>query len=123
MKTLKVTRGFNQLLNVLRATHIDEYKTVNEILIQLIVGKNTSLMHEALVLSKTIKENKEITALAINNKTSVALKVIQTRYRERYGKVVSLGEIAESLCTKSLRSHCYRELMDEIGRASCRERV
>lgn len=113
MKTLKVTRGFNQLLNVLRATHIDEYKTVNEILIQLIVGKNTHLMHEALELSKTIKENKEITALAINNKTSVALKVIQTRYRERYGKVVSLGEIAESLCTTSLRSTCYRELMDK----------
>ena len=112
MKTLKVTRGFNQLLNVLRATHIDEYKTVNEILIQLIVGKNANLMHEALDLSKMIKENKEITALAINNKTSAALKVIQSRYRERYGKVISLGEIAESLCTKSLRSTCYRELMD-----------
>ena len=53
------------------------------------------------------------TNIMINNETIATLKIVQTRYKKRYNKVVALGEIAESLCTKSLRSACYRELLKE----------
>lgn len=111
MKAVKITKGFNQLLNMLRANHMDQYMTLTEVVVQLIVGNNTELMNEILKLSTTVKENKNITTVVINNETFNALKVVQQRYKQRYNKIVPVGEILETLCTKSLRSACYRELM------------
>ena len=114
MKALKITKGFNQLLNMLKAHHMDVYSTLSEVVVQIIAGKNAGLLQEALELSKTIKENKNTTTVWINNETYDTLKLIQSRYREKYNKTIPIGDIAEGLCTKSLRSICYRELLKEI---------
>lgn len=113
MKAIKITKGFNQLLNMLRANHMDKYMTLTEVVVQLIVGNNTELMNEILKLSTTVNENKNITTVVINNETFNALKVVQQRYKQRYNKTIPVGDILEGLCTKSLRSHCYRELLKE----------
>lgn len=113
MKALKITKGFNQLLNTLRVHHMDVYKTLSEVVVQIIVGKNQSLLQEALELSKTIKENKNTTTVWINNETYDTLKIVQSRYKERYNKTIPVGDIAEGLCTESLRSVCYRELLKD----------
>lgn len=113
MKAIKITKGFSQLLNMLRANHMDKYMTLTEVVVQLIVGNNTDLMNEILKLSTTVNENKNITTVVINNETFSTLKVIQQRYKQRYNKTIPVGDILEGLCTKSLRSHCYRELMNE----------
>ena len=112
MKALKITKGFNQLLNTLRVHHMDIYTTLSEVVVQIIAGKNLGLLQEALELSKTIKENKNTTTVWINNETYDTLKIVQSRYKERYNKTVPVGDIAEGLCTESLRSICYRELLN-----------
>lgn len=112
MKALKITKGFNQLLNALRVHHMDAYRTLSEVVVQIIAGENLGLLQEATELSKTIKENKNPTTVWINNETYDALKTVQSRYKERYNKTIPVGDIAEGLCTKSLRSTCYRELLN-----------
>ena len=102
MKALKITKGFNQLLNTLRVHHMDVYTTLSEVVVQIIVGKNQTLLREALELSKTIKENKNTTTVWINNETYDTLKIVQSRYKERYNKTVPVGDIAEG----------YRELLN-----------
>lgn len=111
MKALKITKGFNQLLNMLRVHHMDVYTTLSEVVVQIIAGRNKSLLQEALELSKTIKENKNTTTVWINNETYDALKLVQSRYKERYNKTIPVGDIAEGLCTATLRTMCYRELL------------
>ena len=86
MKALKITKGFNQLLNTLRVHHMDVYTTLSEVVVQIIAGKNQTLLQEALELSKTIKENKNTTTVWINNETYDTLKIVQSRYKERYNK-------------------------------------
>ena len=113
MKALKITKGFNQLLNTLRVHHMDVYTTLSEVVVQIIAGKNLGLLQEALELSKTIKENKNTTTVWINNETYDTLKIVQSRYKERYNKTIPVGDIAEGLCTESLRSVCFRELLNK----------
>ena len=112
MKALKITKGFNQLLHMLKANNMDTYMTLSEVVVQIIAGKNFELLQEALELSKTIKENKNATTVWINNETYDTLKIVQSRYKERYNKTIPVGDIAEGLCTKSLKSICYRELLN-----------
>lgn len=118
MKVLRITKGFSQLLHMIRAKHITKYATLTDVLNHIIVGNDASLMLDALELSKHIVDDKKLTNIMINNETLAALKVIQTQYRRRYHKVVSLGEIAETLCSKSLRATFYRELMKTNTEAS-----
>lgn len=113
MKVLRITKGFAQLLHMIRAKYITKYETLSDVLNHIIVGNDNTLMSDALELSKQVVDDKKLTNIMINNETISTLKIVQTRYKKRYNKVVALGEIAESLCTKSLRSHCYRELMNE----------
>ena len=113
MKVLRITKGFAQLLHMLRAKYITKYETLTDVLNHIIVGNDEKLMLDALELSKQVVDDKKLTNIMINNETITTLKIVQTRYKKRYNKVVALGEIAESLCTKSLRSACYRELMNE----------
>ena len=94
MKALKITKGFNQLLNTLRVHHMDVYTTLSEVVVQIITGKNTGLLQEALELSKTIKENKNTTTVWINNETYDTLKIVQSRYKERYNRTIPVGDIA-----------------------------
>ena len=113
MQVLRITKGFAQLLHMIRAKYITKYETLTDVLNHIIVGNDEKLMLDALELSKQVVDDKKLTNIMINNETITTLKMIQTRYKKRYNKVVALGEIAESLCTKSLRSHCYRELLKE----------
>lgn len=113
MKVLRITKGFAQLLHMLRAKYITKYETLSDVLNHIIVGNDTTLLSDALELSKQVVDDKKLTNIMINNETIATLKIVQMRYKKRYNKVVALGEIAESLCTKSLRSACYRELMNE----------
>ena len=112
MKTLKVTKKFNQVLNILRACHMGEegYKTLADIVAQIIMG-NEDVIREAFKTSKTIKDNAEITVILISDDAYKTLKTIQSKYKVKHGKKVSLGEITETLCSASLRACCYRELM------------
>ena len=41
--------------------------------------------------------------------------IVQSRYRERYNKTIPVGDIAEGLCTESLRSTCYREVISRFA--------
>lgn len=113
MKVLRITKGFAQLLHMLRAKYITKYETLTDVLNHIIVGNETALMLDALELSKHVVDDKKLTNIMANNETIETLKMVQTRYKKRYNKVVALGEIAEGLCTKSLRAACYRELMNE----------
>ena len=113
MKVLRITKGFAQLLHMLRAKYITKYETLTDVLNHIIVGNDEKLMLDALELSKQVVDDKKLTNIMINNETITTLKIVQTRYKKRYNKVVALGEIAEGLCTKSLRSTCYRELLKE----------
>lgn len=113
MQVLRITKGFAQLLHMLRAKYITKYETLTDVLNHIIVGNDEKLMLDALELSKQVIDDKKLTNIMINNETITTLKMVQMRYKKRYNKVVALGEIAESLCTKSLRSACYRELLKE----------
>ena len=113
MKVLRITKGFAQLLHMLRAKYITKYETLTDVLNHIIVGNDEKLMLDALELSKQVIDDKKLTNIMINNETITTLKMVQMRYKKRHNKVVALGEIAETLCTKSLRSHCYRELLKE----------
>ena len=113
MQVLRITKGFAQLLHMLRAKYITKYETLTDVLNHIIVGNDEKLMLDALELSKQVVDDKKLTNIMINNETITTLKMVQTRYKKRYNKVVALGEIAEGLCTKSLRSVCYHELLKE----------
>lgn len=113
MKALKVTKGFHQLLSLMKAHNMghSDYTHLSDIMVR-IIAEDVEVLNQALILSHAVKDDFSRTCIMVNNEVYKTLQTIQARYRARYGTLISLGDIAEGLCTKSLRAQCYRELMD-----------
>lgn len=108
---IRVNKPFSHLLIKLKANHLDEFKTISDIVIELIINRNDDLINEAAQISSTIQKSKGFASILIDDEVFKLLKDIQSRYKKVYKKHVTLGDIAECLCTKSMRAAIYRELI------------
>ena len=108
---IRVNKPFSHLLIKLKANHLDEFKTISDIITELIINRNGALIDEAAQISSTIQKSKGFASILIDDETFKLLKDIQSRYKKVYKKHNTLGDIAECLCTKSMRAAIYRELV------------
>lgn len=108
---IRVNKPFSHLLIKLKANHLDEFKTISDIVTELIINRNNDLIDEAIQISSTIQKSKGFASILIDEEVFNLLKDIQSRYKKVYKKHNTLGEIAEVLCTKSMRAAIYRELI------------
>lgn len=108
---IRVNKPFSHLLIKLKANHLDEYKTISDIVTELIINRNDDLIDEAVQISSTIQKSNGFTSVLIDDEVFKLLKDIQSRYKKAYKKHVTLGDIAEVLCTKSMKASIYRELV------------
>ena len=108
---IRVNKPFSHLLIKLKANHLDEFKTISDIVTELIMNRNDELIDEAMQISSTIQKSKGFASILIDDETFKLLKEIQSRYKKVYKKHVTLGDIAEVLCTKSMKAAIYRELI------------
>ena len=108
---IRVNKPFSHLLIKLKANHLDEFKTISDIVTELIINRNDDLIDEAMQISSTMKKDNGFASILIDDETFKLLKEIQSRYKKVYKKHVTLGDIAEVLCTKSMRASIYRELV------------
>lgn len=108
---IRVNKPFSHLLIKLKANHLDEFKTISDIVTELIINRNNDLIDEAIQISSTIQKSKGFASILIDEEVFNLLKDIQSRYKKVYKKHNTLGEIAEVLCTKSMRAAIYRELV------------
>ena len=108
---IRVNKPFSHLLIKLKANHLDEYKTISDIVTELIINRNDALIDEAVQISSTIQKSKGFASILIDDDAFKLLKNIQTNYKKVYKKHVTLGDIAECLCTKSMKAAIYRELI------------
>lgn len=107
---IRVNKPFSHLLIKLKANHLDEFKTISEIVTELIINRNDELIDEAVQISSTIQKSKGFASILIDDEVFKLLKNIQTNYKKVYKKHNTLGDIAEVLCTKSMKASIYREL-------------
>lgn len=108
---IRVNKPFSHLLIKLKANHLDEFKTISDIVTELIINRNDELIDEAMQISSTIQKSNGFASILIDDEVFKLLKNIQSRYKKVYKKHVTLGDIAEVLCTKSTRAAIYRELI------------
>lgn len=108
---IRVNKPFSHLLIKLKANHLDEFKTISDIVTELIINRNDDLINEAAQISSTIQKSKGFASILIDDEVFKLLKDIQSKYKKVYKKHVTLGDIAECLCTKSMRAAIYRELI------------
>ena len=108
---IRVNKPFSHLLIKLKANHLDEYKTISDIVTELIINRNDALIDEAMQISSTMKKDNGFASILIDDEVFKLLKNIQSRYKAAYKKHNTLGDIAEVLCTKSMRAAIYRELV------------
>ena len=108
---IRVNKPFSHLLIKLKANHLDEFKTISDIVTELIINRNDALIDEAVQISSTMKKDNGFASILIDEEVFTLLKNIQTNYKKVYKKHVTLGDIAEVLCTKSMRAAIYRELI------------
>lgn len=108
---IRVNKPFSHLLIKLKANHLDEFKTISDIVTELIINRNDGLIDEAMQISSTIQKSNGFASILIDDEVFKLLKNIQSRYKKVYKKHVTLGDIAEVLCTKSTRAAIYRELI------------
>lgn len=108
---IRVNKPFSHLLIKLKANHLDEYKTISDIVTELIINRNDALIDEAMQISSTMKKDNGFASILIDDETFALLKTMQSRYKKVYKKHNTLGDIAEVLCTKSMRAAIYRELI------------
>lgn len=107
---IRVNKPFSHLLIKLKANHLDEFKTISDIVTELIINRNDALIDEAAQISSTMKKDNGFASILIDEKVFTLLKTMQSRYKTVYKKHNTLGDIAEVLCTKSMRAAIYREL-------------
>lgn len=112
---IRVNKPFSHLLIKLKANHLDEFKTISDIVTELIINRNDALIDEATQISSTIQKSKGFASILIDEEVFNLLKDIQSRYKKVYKKHNTLGDIAEVLCTKSMRAAIYRELVTTDG--------
>ena len=108
---IRVNKSFSHLLIKLKANHLDEFKTISDIVTELIINRNDALVDEAIQISSTIQKSNGFASILIDEEVFKLLKEIQSRYKKVYKKHNTLGDIAECLCTKSMRATIYRELI------------
>lgn len=108
---IRVNKPFSHLLIKLKANHLDEYKTIGDIVTELIINRNDDLIDESTKISSTIQKSKGFASILIDDEVFKLLKDIQSRYKKVYKKHDTLGDIAEVLCTKSMRAAIYQELV------------
>lgn len=108
---IRANKPFSHLLIKLKANHLDEFKTISDIVTELIINRNDELIDEAMQISSTIQKSNGFASILIDDEVFKLLKNIQSRYKKVYKKHVTLGDIAEVLCTKSTRAAIYRELI------------
>ena len=108
---IRVNKPFSHLLIKLKANHLDEYKTISDIVTELIINRNDALIDEAMQISSTIKKDNGFASILIDEEVFTLLKTMQSRYKKVYKKHNTLGDIAEVLCTKSMKASIYRELI------------
>ena len=108
---IRVNKPFSHLLIKLKANHLDEFKTISDIVTELIMNRNDELIDEAMQISSTIQKSKGFASILIDEEVFKLLKNIQSRHKTVYKKCITLGEIAEELCTRSMKSSIYRELV------------
>ena len=108
---IRVNKPFSHLLIKLKANHLDEFKTISDIATELIINRNNDLIDEATQISSTIQKSNGFASILIDEEVFNLLKNIQSRYKTVYKKHITLGDIAEVLCTKSMRAAIYRELI------------
>ena len=108
---IRVNKPFSHLLIKLKANHLDEFKTISDIVTELIINRNDDLIDEAMQISSTMKKDNGFASILIDDEAFKLLKEIQSRYKKVYKKHVTLGDIAEILCTKSMKAAIYRELV------------
>ena len=108
---IRVNKPFSHLLIKLKANHLDEYKTISDIVTELIINRNDDLINEAMQISSTMKKDNGFASILIDEDVFALLKTMQSRYKRVYKKHNTLGDIAEVLCTKSMRASIYRELV------------
>ena len=108
---IRVNKTFSHLLIKLKANHLDEFKTISDIVTELIINRNDALIDEAAQISSTIQKSKGFASILIDDEVFKLLKEIQSRYKKVYKKHNTLGDIAEVLCTKSMKATIYRELV------------
>lgn len=115
---IRVNKPFSHLLIKLKANHLDEYKTIGNIVTELIINKNDDLIDESTKISLTTQKINGFASILIDEEVFKLLKEIQSRYKKVYKKHITLGEIAEELCTRSMKSSIYRELVTTDGHAN-----
>lgn len=108
---IRVNKPFSHLLIKLKANHLDEFKTISDIVTELIINRNDDLIDEAMQISSTMKKDNGFASILIDEEVFKLLKNIQTNYKKVYKKHNTLGDIAEVLCTKSIKASIYRELI------------
>lgn len=108
---IRVNKPFSHLLIKLKANHLDEYKTIGDIVTELIMNRNDELIDEAMQISSTIQKSNGFASILIDEEVFKLLKEIQSKYKKVYKKHNTLGEIADELCTRSMKSSIYRELV------------
>lgn len=108
---IRVNKPFSHLLIKLKANHLDEFKTISDIVTELIINRNDDLIDEAIQISSTMKKDNGFASILIDDEVFTLLKTMQSRYKTVYKKHNTLGDIAEVLCTKSMRAAIYRELV------------
>lgn len=113
---IRVNKPFSHLLIKLKANHLDEYKTISDIVTELIINRNDDLIDEAMQISLTLQKSNEFASILIDEEVFKLLKEIQSKYKKVYKKHITLGEIAEELCTRSMKSSIYRELVTTATR-------
>ena len=115
---IRVNKPFSYLLIKLKANHLDEYKTIGDIVTELIINRNDDLIDESIHISLTVQKNNGFASVLIDEEVFKLLKEIQSRYKKVYKKHITLGEIAEELCTRSMKSSIYRELATTDSRVN-----
>lgn len=108
---IRVNKPFSHLLIKLKANHLDEYKTIGDIVTELIINRNDDLIDEAMQISLTLQKSSGFTSILIDEDVFKLLKNIQSRHKTVYKKCITLGEIVEELSTRSMKSSIYRELI------------
>lgn len=108
---IRVNKPFSHLLIKLKANHLDEYKTIGDIVTELIVNRNDDLIDESTKILLTTQKSNGFASILIDEEVFKLLKEIQSRYKKVYKKHITLGDITECLCTKSMRAAIYRELI------------
>lgn len=108
---IRVNKTFSHLLIKLKANHLDEYKTIGDIVTELIINRKDDLIDESTKISLTAQKSNGLSSILIDDEVFKLLKEIQARYKTVYKKHITLGDIAEELCAKSMRAAIYRELV------------